>query len=55
MLSEKNINFFTKSDKHFTKRTATAPQANIHVPLKAYELVTFPYPVERSEALRFFS
>lgn len=32
-------------DKHITKRTATA-SGRIFVPLKAYELVTLPYPVE---------
>lgn len=34
-------------DKHITKRTATA-SGRIFVPPKAYELVTLPYPVERS-------
>jgi len=34
-------------DKHITRRTATA-SGRIFVPPKAYELVTLPYPVERS-------
>jgi GTP 3',8-cyclase len=34
-------------DKHITKRTAIA-SGRIFVPPKAYELVTLPYPVERS-------
>jgi len=34
-------------DKRVTKRTATA-SGRIFVPPKAYELVTLPYPVERS-------
>jgi len=34
-------------DKHITKRTATA-SGRIFIPPQAYELVTPPYPVERS-------